>query len=108
MRIDEYISPEYLYRFGTKSSDTYKLSDTRRPRLTLRHLSKLRKMRQLKNIENQRRKLSLPTIYKDADDKSGNNKGEEAKLDVSKPALRSIKAKSKQKRMLGKAALRQI
>ena len=108
MRIIEYIEPELKYRFGDEPQDTFKKSDTRRPRLTLKHLNKLRKIRQLRDIENQHRKLSLPTIYRDADDKRESNKGDEAELDASKPAMRSIKAKSQQQRKASKVTIRKL
>jgi hypothetical protein len=47
-------------------SDEYHQSsktDTRRPRLTLLHLSKLRKMREIRNMEMEQRKDMYATIY---------------------------------------------
>lgn len=47
-------------------SDEYQQSsktDTRRPRLTLIHLSKLRKMREIRNMEMEQRKDMYATIY---------------------------------------------
>lgn len=38
-------------------------SDTRRPRLTLAHLSKLRKMREIRKMENEDRKELFSRIY---------------------------------------------
>ena len=43
MRINEYIDPKLKYRFGEEPQDIYKITDTRRPHLTLKHLNKLRK-----------------------------------------------------------------
>jgi hypothetical protein len=37
--------------------------DTRRPRLSLEHLSKLRKMREIRNMEVEERKEMYKTIY---------------------------------------------
>lgn len=37
--------------------------DTRRPRLTLQHLGKLRKMREIRNMEVEERKEIYKTIY---------------------------------------------
>lgn len=75
MRISEYISPEYLYQFETGPSDSYKPTDTRRPRLTLKHLSKLRKVRELHRLEQKERDALIPTIYKTPDDpKKGKKK----------------------------------
>ena len=37
--------------------------DTRRPRLTLQHLGKLRKMREIRNMEVEERKEVYKTIY---------------------------------------------
>ena len=41
-----------------------KKSDTRRPRLTLRHLNKLRKVRELKKLEDGERKKFIPVMYR--------------------------------------------
>ena len=38
-------------------------SDTRRPRLTLEHLGKLRKMREIRKLENEERKELFKRIY---------------------------------------------
>ena len=64
MRIDEYIEPDALYRFGSDGTDQYKKSDTRRPRLTLRHLNKLRKIRDLRRIEQQQHDKLVAWMYK--------------------------------------------
>lgn len=40
-----------------------KKTDTRRPRLTLRHLSKLRKMREIRKMELENRKELFSKIY---------------------------------------------
>ena len=37
--------------------------DTRRPRLTLRHINKLRKVRELKKLEDGERKKFIPVMY---------------------------------------------
>lgn len=39
------------------------MSDTRRPRLTLRHLNKLRKMRDMQSIEKSERSDFVKTMY---------------------------------------------
>lgn len=39
------------------------LSDTRRPRLTLRHLNKLKKVREMKRLESGKRARNIPKIY---------------------------------------------
>ena len=92
VQINEYISVKNEFFDAKLKQLKFKIAGTRRPRLTLKHLNKLRKMRQLRDIENQQRKLSLPAIYGDPDDKDDSNKGDETELDSSKPALRSIKA----------------
>lgn len=43
------------------------LSDKRRPRITFRHLQKLRKMRELKAIEEQNHSVFVSTMYKNND-----------------------------------------
>ena len=40
-----------------------KKEDTRRPRLTLEHLGKLRKMREIRKLENEERKELFKRIY---------------------------------------------
>lgn len=66
MRADQldaaYYSPE---------DDQYgqaQLDDTRRPRLTLAHLNKLKKMRAARNIENLIRRDTLDMLYGAADE----------------------------------------
>ena len=44
-------------------SNKTELNDTRRPRLTLRHLNKLRKIQELKNLENLAHKDFVKTMY---------------------------------------------
>ena len=47
-------------------------TDTRRPRLTLRHLHKLRKIRDLKHLEASQHKIFVATMYgPSTDDESG-------------------------------------
>jgi hypothetical protein len=43
--------------------ETAKKTDTRRPRLTLEHLSKLRKMREIRKLEVEERKELFKRIY---------------------------------------------
>lgn len=43
--------------------DQHKMSDTRRPRLTLKHLNKLRKIREMKKFEDEQRGKILSVIY---------------------------------------------
>lgn len=43
--------------------NTLKIDDTRRAKITLKHLNKLRKKRELEKLENQERLNNLGTIY---------------------------------------------
>jgi hypothetical protein len=43
--------------------NTLKIDDTRRAKVTLKHLNKLRKKRELEKLENQERINNLGTIY---------------------------------------------
>jgi hypothetical protein len=53
---------EYYYPEDDKLNQTKK-DDTRRPRLTLRHLNKLRKVRELKKLELAAHKDFVKTMY---------------------------------------------
>ena len=57
--LNEYYNPE-----DDEFSKTH-LSDTRRPRLTLRHLNKLRKVRELRKMEMEAHKEFVRTMYGD-------------------------------------------
>lgn len=67
MRINEYIlvSGKYFDR-GLKEDQYYPLA-LRRPRLTLRHLNKLRKIRDMRRLEQHKREKDIPGIYKKPD-----------------------------------------
>ena len=67
MRINEYIpvNGKYFNR-QIKEEQWYPLA-TRRPRLTLKHLSKLRKIRELSRIEQIRRAMNPPKMHKTPD-----------------------------------------
>jgi hypothetical protein len=43
--------------------NTIKIDDTRRAKITLKHLNKLRKKRELEKLENQERLNNLSAIY---------------------------------------------
>ena len=47
------------------------LEDTRRPRLTLRHLNKLRKVRELRKMEQATHKEFVKTMYGSSDEEGG-------------------------------------
>lgn len=52
--------------FQTAEDNQYQTADkddTRRPRLTLKHLGKLRKMREIRKLENEDRKELFKKIY---------------------------------------------
>ena len=72
MRIDEYIPVNGRYIDDENNENQHYPLALRRPRLTLRHLNKLRKIRDLRRIEQIRREMNLPIIYKapDTDRKS--------------------------------------
>lgn len=47
------------------------MSDTRRPRLTLRHLHKLRKMRDMQTMDNDQHLVFVRKMYGTPDEESG-------------------------------------
>jgi len=55
--------------------DVQKLEDTRRPRLTLMHLSRLRKARDLERVERAHHLNELPDMYGPQDDASAGGGG---------------------------------
>ena len=55
--INEHYAPE------DDKANQASLSDTRRPRLTLRHLNKLRKIQELKRLENDAHDEFVKTMY---------------------------------------------
>lgn len=58
-------------RYYSPENDAYgqaQLDDTRRPRLTLMHLNKLKKMRAARNIENLIRRDTLDLLYGASDE----------------------------------------
>lgn len=61
MRADEF-EPEY-YNQGQDTFSQAKVTNTRKPRLTLRHLNKLKKMRAAQDLENHMRMDTLEIIY---------------------------------------------
>jgi hypothetical protein len=57
---------EILNEYISLDATEFKLADKntrRRPKLTLRHLSKLRKVRELKRVEKGQRAKDIPSIY---------------------------------------------
>jgi hypothetical protein len=59
-------SNEILNEFYDISADHGMImhkEDTRRPRLTLRHVNKLKKIRKMKRIEDGKRMRNIPKIY---------------------------------------------
>ena len=57
---------EVLKEYYDASDDKYSkvnIDDTRRPRLTLEHLNKLRKMREINAVEQAERQKFFKTIY---------------------------------------------
>jgi hypothetical protein len=51
MRLKEFSDPNMAYDPAQDVNNKRTLSDTRKPRLTLRHINKLRKMREAKKLE---------------------------------------------------------
>ena len=64
MRINEYIpvSGKYFNR-GLREEQYYPVA-TRRPRLTLKHVNKLRKAREIRRLEQHKLDARIPIIYK--------------------------------------------
>lgn len=56
------------------STEATRLSDPRRPRLTLRHLNKLRKIRELRRLEKAQREKEVQDIYGKNRDSSDDSK----------------------------------
>ena len=57
--------------YRTASDDMYdqqQLDDTRRPKITLRHLNKLKKMRAARDLENLVRRDTLELLYSTAEE----------------------------------------
>ena len=67
MRINEYIPVNGRFFDNGLHEDQFYPLALRRPRLTLKHLNKLRKMRDLRRIEQVRRAMNLPIIYRTPD-----------------------------------------
>ena len=67
MRINEYIpmSGKFFDR-GLKEDQHYPFA-TRRPRLTLKHLSKLRKHQEMRRLEKRKHDRNIPEIYNKSD-----------------------------------------
>lgn len=61
MRADEF-DPEY-YDPSQDKFQQAQVKDTRKPRLTIRHLNKLKKMRAAQDLENHMRTDTLEIIY---------------------------------------------
>lgn len=61
MRADEF-DAEY-YNQGNDDFGQAKVANTRKPRLTIRHLNKLKKMRAAQDLENHMRADTLEIIY---------------------------------------------
>ena len=60
------IAKELLVEFYNPADDEFgkaRMSDTRRPRLTLLHLQKLRKSRDIEKYENIEHSIFLPDMY---------------------------------------------
>ena len=64
MRAGE-ILKEY-YDMADDKHQTASMSDTRRPRLTLLHLNKLKKVREMRRFEDGKHSAQLPKIYNSA------------------------------------------
>lgn len=57
---------EILKEYYDMSDDNHQITtkgDTRRPRLTLLHLNRLKKIRELRKLESGKRAASIPKIY---------------------------------------------
>ena len=63
--LNEYYDPE-LDEFNKAE-----MSDTRRPRLTLRHLNKLRKVRELRRLEKSAHDIFVQKMYGGSDEEEG-------------------------------------
>jgi hypothetical protein len=69
---------EFDLEYYNPSEDKFQqaqISDTRKPRLTLKHLNKLKKMRAAQDLENHMRTDTLEIIYGAPDDESASMGG---------------------------------
>lgn len=75
MHIDEYIPANGRHVGDENRKNQYYPLALRRPRLTLRHLNKLRKIRDMRRLERCKHEKDIPEIYKepDKDPKSDRN-----------------------------------
>lgn len=78
MRINEYILVTGKYFDKGLKEDQYYPVALRRPRLTLRHLNKLRKAREISRLEQQKHDALVSTMYK-VPDESENKRGRDKK-----------------------------
>jgi len=77
MRINEYIPINGKFFDRAQNEDQFYPLATRRPRLTLRHLNKLRKQRELRKVEKLKQAAAIIDIYRtpeDPDDKKKNRR----------------------------------
>lgn len=67
MRLDEFLTPDDIktgyYDPAEDKVTKRELTDTRKPRLTLKHLNKLKKMRALRTLEKLKREDLLAIMY---------------------------------------------
>lgn len=66
-------SSEFLFEFYSPEEDgnNLKITNSRRPKLTLRHISKLRKIKEYKRMEEYSRKKFLPIMYSSSPESGG-------------------------------------
>ena len=67
MRINEYIPVNGGYNVDENQQTQPQPVALRRPRLTLKHLNKLRKIRDMRRLEQHKREIDIPEIYKKPD-----------------------------------------
>lgn len=75
MRLDEFLTPDEIktgyYDPAEDNVTQRKLNDTRKPKLTLKHLNKLKKMRALRMLEKLKREDLLDIMYGDPPGEQG-------------------------------------
>lgn len=67
MRINEYIPVNGGYNVDENQKTQSRPVALRRPRLTLKHLNKLRKRRDMQRLEQKKRENDIPEIYNKPD-----------------------------------------
>ena len=113
MRAWEFLTEQHSYsdRYSNKTySDLESFSDRNRPRLTLRHLHKLRKMRDRHEVDQEKRSRFVKSMYNPEieDEVAKPTANSTSKKDRGKEALKAVKDRQKDDEKNAKAAMKTI